>query len=663
MKKITSIAPDLTSTLLLLTALVSFTPLRLFSFIALLYIIARIIPLQKFGGLSKFVLGYLILFCTTACLASVFWVLNWPLTSGIVLGTHYAGLFLLYLSTKRAFKPLLVRPKLRLQFSEVLSAGFAILATSIVLYPVVIAPNAGKLGAVIMAGGDNYAHIEMVKGNDLNHGYVLVRHENRFNLNDNYLFYPQGWHLHTAFTKWTTETAISMDKQPGRFLLFYYITACSWFAILLFLAARLYTQLAESLKIGRLPLSLGLLVIGSGTCLWLIPLFISGFHTQIVALSLLLACVSLLCMLSTSKNPYMLLLLAGLLVAGTSFAWVFLAPIALGIFFIMLCLTLRKTPGRPPFYFYLTAPVIALFVFVQPLVQMLFGPKTTNNSFVNQPGYIPETSMFTLLFIFILLSTYLFVRFKSSSIRTVYGASILALTFSLVLFQYQISTVHELRYYYFKSTYTFIVLALVLGAVVFADMIQIMRNEARVNRSSIYISVSVILLGGMVMWQTKNPLVEQFFQSKLLGIGTHQASIIADIVSKDPTNGLYVVSIGSCNRGDDIRATGFAHALAYTASADTPGKGANFQLSIQSKEYLYEAINKHLRVKPDPIIILSNDYIIGTELMASIPSDAADRVTLINLDGDQATETAEQCPERIKTVAPDVLREMKRTAY
>lgn len=642
-----------------LSVVLSFTPLRLLSLLIVLYIVGRILR-TSFGLVTRLVLAFLIVVSLNSILAAIAWVVNIPLSSALLLNIYNVVLLAILLSPYKT--PSFWCPLSELRQGEEWAAVLLSLATAIILWaPLGMHPNATKTLPVIAGGGDNSAHLSLVKVNDLNKGYAFGLF-NRIASYPGPSSYPESWHFNTAFLKWIIEPAVSV-QSPGRILLLFYSCSVLWFGLMTFLMARLSLSLGKRLKKTANKFSgIGsLLVCASTIAVYLIPLFVSGFQTQISAFALLLGELYFLFMAYQKRDGerYIYLLLAGLMVAGLTLMWQFLTPVA-ALFLAACVLQIAWSAKKwPPLAFIVIAAGLTWAVLFQFIIQASFVIPSTKEhvSIINLTGYVPHVAMYPLLTAFLIITAYLYLRKSNLQLRLIYLPAAMALTFSLVLMAYQLTTVKELRYYYFKSTYTYVLLAAILLGSMGTELVaSLLANRPGFNSTwgkrlhRFFLLGVVATVGAVVFWSSKSTAFDDLIHSRIRGIGPGQASAIAQTIDKDPSSGYLFAPIASCNRGDDIRATLFAHALAYSPPNDAPLM-ANFELEPISKERLFKEINEFLTVHKTKIVIASGDLALSNELL-DVLGPNRQYVELINLDNTLETEPQNQCPDRIRNLTP-----------
>ena len=264
--------------------------------------------------------------------------------------------------------------------------------------------------------------------------------------------------------------------------------------------------------------------------------------------------------------------------------------------------------------------------------------------------------MYPLLTILAILVVYTYFRFENIRLRILFLYALVAILFSIGLMEYQLAKVHAVRYYYFKSTYTYILLVAPLLGALGGELTQsLLSYRPKIHlpswaHRSIVVAV-VIIVGSVSFWSLKSVAFSNLVNDRLSGISPAQADAITNLLHQNPQNGYRLIPIGSCNRGDDIRAMLFANALAYTPNNSLPNINLNVELTPLNEATLFKQINYFLNHHPERIYILSSDQVIGNNLMQALGRNAH-FIQLINLDPTPQTEPVSQCPNRVRMLTP-----------
>lgn len=651
--------------LLAIAGVLALTPLAFVSLGLLIFATTRVFKL-RFGILTSLMLSFMALTAFVSMIAAGAWLVGAPLSAAFILIAGLAVVLLLLCLTPTASQPNVLPARGDLfQADDWIACIVAIACMIVVCIPLLPRPSAATVLPVLMYGGDNSAHLDMFRTIDRNQGFA-IGDNNRANLGGILVAYPQGWHFMAVFVKWTLQGIVPIGASPTSVLLFFYITGVAWLGILAMLITRLALLVVRRLTKPHLPMQT---IISSGTLVgascfisingYLLSLFAYGFQTQVAALGFLLAEVLIIVAAYLARTPrqrFSYLLLATLLLAGGGFSWLFLYPIGALLLLGAVAHTVIAN-RRLPLYFAIGLIILAGGVLFQPLVQILVPVPAFQDgvNVINQRGNVALTDMLTLGLLALAVSIWAYAYFRDTTIRILVSALGIAMVFSLALMWYQLNTIAELRYYYYKSTYTAIIFVLILLAA-FVGWLTVMLMSLKtpfdrpqwLHKPIIGLSILGMLVMGAHL--ATSPTYDGFINKSLAGISSAQAGTVVDIVDKQPNNAWRVLSIGSCNRGDDIRATLLAGSLGAIPPRGTKSPGAFIRLDNIDKQVLFASIEKFVSQDGGmpSLIILSNDQVIGAQLMQRLGADLGSKIQLINLDPSIETEPATQCFDRVR---------------
>jgi hypothetical protein len=636
--------------LLLLAIVLALSPLKIVSLILLIYALSRLVPIS-YGVIGKMVVSFLIIVCVNDIVAAIAWIARVPLSSGDLLSLYSFLLICLMLFHKPTALRL-KQPYKLFDLNDWLSVLLAVATVFVLMMPILPHINASTLGPTIMIGGDNSEHLQLLKADDLNRGYSYGQH-NFYNLPASNASYSQGWHVNGAFLKWVAQGVVTIGNHPGKVLAFFYFYSLLWFGIFVFLILRIALSLELDKKEGwsklakLAPLAVCAIVVAG----WFLPLFADGFEPELGSFTLLLFEVLLLTETYKQKpsKRYPYLLLAGLAMVGINFTWVFLAPIAMLAVGVAVLHTFIQNKKVPPLYFI----VIGIFLFISSLFQIWAELTYPNNSGgINADGFIQNTTMWCLIGILLIISVYMYYSYKKIGHRIVYFLSLLAIAISLMLMGYQEIKTGSLHYYYFKSTYTFIILSTILIASLAHTLLNKLLDSRPIPKIPkvvhiVTLGIIFVVIATMGLRAYKSPIFDEYYHKEVAGVSPGQATAIATIVNKDSLAGLYIVPIGSCDRGEDIRADELAQALVYNYKYLNTEDIITPNLSAPNEQVLFGNIKTYFDGHPNTTIyVISSDQTISNQLLSYLGSQSK-YVDLINLDGNPTATNAAVCPNRI----------------
>ncbi len=633
---------------LIVGLVLSTTPLRFFAFVIIIYVGARLLPLS-IGLIGKVVAAYLMIASANCIIAGVAWLLKLQLTSGLLLSILLFTLLVtvMFMHSKKIRLPAI--PKLWMG-DDLVAVAVAVAALVILFLPVFPRPNANTLAPVVIAGGDNSAHIEMLKTNDFNRGYSIGT-DNRFNMASNLYAYSQGWHFNGAFVKWLIESFVYIGSSPSRILALFYTYSAVWFAILVFLMTRLSLMVA-SINGKRKGWSriAAALICSLGVAGWVLPLFASGFEPQIGSLALFL--LEILFLLEAYDRPadrrYGYLLLAGFAAATLSFVWVFLLPLAALSLLLFVGHTYFTTKRkRPPIYFMLIGALLGLTSFFQIYIQMTH-PESGGG--IDAYGYIPYMPpLYPFIGVILAAGLYVYLHFTSLKLRILYIYGLLTIAFAIGMMVYQVTAFDEVRYYYYKSLHTVVVIAIILVAAIGSRLLQqvLVHRPQKISQAphTVLVIGTLLVLFGIAFVAVKSPQFDDYYHKRIAGITPEQANTMVDLIAANPINGFRYAPIGSCDRGNDIRAILLAHALAYTPAAY---KEPTVVLGLTSsdKQFIYWQINLFLKRHKKDLYVISRDQSLNAGLFDYVGANSR-FIHLIDVDPDPPATLLADCPGRL----------------
>lgn len=636
--------------LLLLCFVLGFTSFAFISLIIILYIISRLLPLPTFGYLGRLPVAYTLIVCGISFIGVFGWLSGVPLSLSLIIAILAIVSFILVLLTSYK-NPHQLTSKLKIcTFYDAIAIGVGILTLILVFIPVMPKPNAALLAPVIIAGGDNSAHLEMIKTNDFNKGYSIGI-DNRFDMASNLYSYPQGWHLNAAVTKWLIDPFTNINDSPGKILLFFHLFSGAWLGLLTLLIARISLHLIDLIKKSRqqkwLSLgSMGLLLAAVGG--WVIPIFASGFQPQISSLVLFLS--SLLFIIEAIRrgaiHRYPILLIALFIVASISLFWIFVFPVAIicAGFFIMH--TIYQNRKWPPLYFILGTITIILSACFQLYTQICY-PESGGG--FDAYGYMPYSiEVYPLLVLTLIVGLIIYIKKSSPELRTIFKVTVISLIFTVVILLIQLGSYGEARYYYYKSIPTVIVLLTIIFTVLsYSFLVYISKGSLRtLVHKALFVIIVIVMLFSMFM-AFRSPEFDAYFNKTAAGISHEQAEHIVSLIGSNPINGYRIAPIGSCDRGDDIRASLLSRALTYTPTAYINKEpGVVLTLTASTKEVVYEQIDYFLTTYQKPLYVISRNQSLNQDLISYVGENAK-YLDIIDVDPDPPATVLANCPDRL----------------
>jgi len=617
--------------------------LAIFVFVYVFVKSIRLLPLPQFGALTRAIILLLAFLSFNTILGFVAWALKIKL-GGLVLVVAYSIIMaiLMLIIPKQSDKP----QGDRIQKREIFALVAALAILAVILLPIKDKPNGIVASRIITYGGDNISHLEFFNVIDKNEGYVqddLFKLEHV--LTAKLIPYPQGWHLNLSIVKDFVEQGIG-PMSLDEFLLFYHVASGICFAIFVYLFFMLGLTIQDRIK-GATRVAKYVSVSFLSALLFTGPFFAFfafGFQTHLVATALFM--VQLLILMATpeikdrAQQKY-LFYLALLIASGIAYVWLFLWPVAI----VAVALFAINNLGLTIKNFYKEWAFIGLALLFASLGigQVLYQVMFVYAANINEPGFILEPN--NLLLISLMLIAYVFVLFayKNDRIRMLGQITGVSVIFSLLVLAYQLYKVGEPRYFYYKSTFSFILLSFLLLAaalsMIISAVIKVLSKGSRFNQFTIF--VALVLAGTSLVWTVSSKQFRLYVQAKPYGMSEELADAVLTIVKTNPKEGHRVIAIGSCNRESDIKAMRLAVAL----SNDPSLKQQNVieaQVTSPHAQTVFKVIDDYMEVEEN-LTILSTDTGLQKKLSEFLGEDKVKRVRFVDLDYSKKVKTPEDC--------------------
>lgn len=636
---------------LLLIASIFIPHLMIISILYILLLVAQSLPSTR-DIVTRYILTTILAFC----IFSIVGILGYFIHTSVLYVSFYliciAGIIASTLFT-RSKKVQLSQDRL---FTGILGVLFTIPLLIFLQLPLLRDPSFAHLLQMMSFSSDNMSHLTLVSLNELNggNGFGL---DNAYNPPNNLSYYPQGWHFVGALFSVLLQPYLVGFSEAIQSLITFYLYSLLWMFLLLFLLAKLSLHFVSSKKklntsqVYILATSLSPLL---AVCVvWIIPMFTHGFQTQISALVLLLAQALLLLEIFSSKNirskdqkKYISILVffSVLVTVVTSLYWLFIIPVSYGIMFLSLVYMLYKKIFTLSKFNLLLLFVFALIGFLQVYVQQTHI--TPNYNLFNERGLIIPLSIEAILSFLILLT----LAAKKLSLKWLWIISLCswwAILFSIFAYIYQLSTIGELRYYYYKSLYT-VVIFLYISTTYFTYLFfsWIVKNS---SPRWLYVAGAPLFFVVILLTYLLAPIASRDYATTIgpIGFSGVHAQEILDTHKNHSKNIYSTLIIGSCDRSEDIRAT---YSLQSIKSRSYNKKQIGFsiyEIWPGKKEVLKESL-QYLLKHNETVRVISIDRELSQYLSDTLKSDQKSRVEFIDRDQSVGNESVSLCPNRIR---------------
>lgn len=318
-----------------------FTPFKLASYVALILLIAAVVPLSKrIGYITRTVIIFLLVTCLQQIIALLFWKISWNYTFLWSLLPFYIAL-LVYVFINRKNTAIDVSCRK----SELVSLLVSVISVGVIAFGTFQGGTKPQQALrYITRGFDNSTHLSLIMSVYDNQGYLYGSVDQ---VGEKLVFtsltaYPEGWHL-TNSLLWHGFSDTLNFNYSGKLMILYVITALFWYLLALFLIVELILLIAGK-TIGK---KLTYIEYAGATALaviiqltFLLGILRFGFVNYIGIIAYIVAQAFIAYSIYSKSrllHAPVLILLCALLAAGTAFSWLLIAPVAyMVVFFITL---------------------------------------------------------------------------------------------------------------------------------------------------------------------------------------------------------------------------------------------------------------------------------------------------------------------------------------
>lgn len=507
------------------------TLLTLFAGVFLLVLIA--IALVFNAGVSL-----IIVFITTWCVLYAI-VFRLDIFLALLLGfiTYFAVNIAVY--TLCSFLELSVERDLLIAVHSILSIcvvaflywkKFQILQSFILTPPVVMAGMtfAVTLGAIIAPfiatgglgslqylsiGEDNISHFALHNSIIENHSLLYTVSDSMAGVNHNLKAYPHGYHANLA-----ANSMLVFGSNPSipEITKSHILQISSFYALLIatmiyIVAASLFAQKKTTITRYILGVSVSVLLVYFCGFGFLLYLFTYGFHTQIASCLIILTILaaSIPMIRTKAKTPidrrWLMFIVLILAVLTTAYTWYFMLPVIalFGMAWVFvswkfLLQNWKITTGSG-----LACALLSLV----PIAYDTFRPHDSNGLLL--PGAIWQPQPLVLVFVGFLVSLFLIIYLSTKKqARTTHETQLFTLLvssaiFSTLIAMYMLININRLDYYFYKSEYTLLIIAIMTLGVTVGAVAE--RAEINVPKKAQIAAASVVLIFSVIFCSTLAP--------------------------------------------------------------------------------------------------------------------------------------------------------------
>lgn len=637
--------PFILATSSLLTSL--FPIPALIPFILVIAAIGMLMPLERVGILTKLILAILLVLSSNTLIGLIAWLINTTLDASVIVAFYaIVTLGAVYLYPKE-FKRINANQKKLFSF-EIYAIVFALIAIAIPLKPLLIGADATSLTRILTFTDDNTAHLALVKNIDKFDGYLQGNDGAlRDGMTNNFMAYPQGWHLNTVFV---ANLINEKDNSNSYLLLSYYVTASIWVGLLAYLFTVLAFRLAKPLEHKRFEIMViaVLLAVGSKFFISTIyPLFTWGAHPQIASFVLMLSVLLLTVetLIHKGLRKVILTAMSLLFIVAISFIYYFELPIV-ALFALIFILAYYRNyfsslmkPGGWPLWLF----GILLLISLIPIVIYFHYIGTSQASVFNASGGTLSYSNFLIVAVSLSALVYAWMA-RSISVLWIGIMLACATIFMLAIFAFQLYSTGVISYYGFKASQTVVLLSAIVICVFFINTLGDLLPKKQQTFPAM-ISLSTLLVVGLSLTKTYNaPLYDIYIDNNPYGIDKELASEVVNAASGEYPERF--ISIGSCASYEDVRAMSMVIAL---SGKTTPLQReiSNTQFDSAQEQKVFDLIKKYQSELPANsfLSVVSSNKQTGQGLVEAL-GPAAKRIDVKDLSIHEQNNAI--CPLRLQ---------------
>lgn len=359
---------------------------------------------------------------------------------------------------------------------DIYASVAGIICLTLLLSPLYKHTDDVSLLRIVGVGVDNIAHLRLVRMTDSQHGYVYGNKEViKKEMIKDISAYPQGAHLNTSIIEgliWPSEKVHTYRQT----LLIYIFLSAIFFSLVAYLFTYLILLISDKLDFRRRGVAPAIAILSSIflICSLLIDIFWLGFFTQIfsIFLSLVLLLILIDASSSEEKNSSLINLVFALLIcAGVGFAYVFALPVMLvstGII-ILTFLVKQKKQIKPA----TIIPLVGLFCIslIPAWIQITYMQQS--NKLNDHGGALKFDGLIVAAIAVLAIMYFGYLRKQIKSIGSIQILLLVAFGFMSAVFLYQkVTAGGESSYYFYKSTYLVLILAVLAIGILLISLLQ-----------------------------------------------------------------------------------------------------------------------------------------------------------------------------------------------
>ncbi|MBP9738927.1 hypothetical protein KBD20_04520 [Candidatus Saccharibacteria bacterium] len=421
--------------------------------------------------------------------------------------------------------------------------------------------------------------------------------------------YPQGWHLSNSL--WWHSVSDNLGTSSlldiRNILILFTLSRLIWYALVVFLIARLIIYLA---KLARPQLSSGILLSGAMVLslvgflqvTWMLELLKNGFSSFLPQLAYMLALVFFAgeFFKKNSKQDKVdrYIIATSLLTAGMSLVWLLAMPVGIGAILLGLILkynerylqTVRRLFSKKYVQSTILSSLIIMCGLVQVAVQILYP--SGSNSLNNPGGIFPINYLLLLIFFFITVVYLIHLRRGHYLISVFTTVVITPVLLAGLVYCFQIYTTGSASYYSIKLGWLVFLIVFVFGSAALFNFIgTTAKNIKAIPATAVLVTFLVFLIYSLQL-----PLTGLSYLRYQWSMSSAVASGITKVLSshlKDLPEGTSVV-VASGELSEDVVSSGFLNSIhrgidlgCYITNPDYPNTSTEASASRDSNKNIF----------------------------------------------------------------------------
>jgi len=561
-----------------------------------------------------------------------------------LLHTAFLVLAFLYAATFRD------RIDVRSSVTDILGAGVG-LAVFVVLAAPFYGSTTSRILESLIGGEDNNSHLQLFRYTLVEKHYAFHNDIEQAGIRPSLLSYAQGSHAAMA----TVASPFVENSSRGDQLKAYVYSAAGVFAMVFWFVFLAITRPLARIKDLRLQLAIGSL--GALSFVVYVPLgvFLSlynfGYYPQnlaylaLAALLLVVIASATVVKKKADANPRLFLLEVGVLLLafyGIYSSWYLLAPVAVPILLAYLWVNRERVVLHKWKLFVLTAPIALLCLH---LTYVYLFMTTGVGHLLTPAGVVQMKARLLLICVPAVFLGIIFFRRRQWYIASIAACLLAAGGMALLIGLYQIKKIQHFDYYFYKTLFTVLFLALIYYGYLFtqslSDALGAVKPKTTRSQPVVWPVVGLLLVTGALIFYSPPKHLKEFVATKR-AIPQTEPRRLLDVYTNEAIYEKYsdVITLYSCNPYTNFTGTlwGGSYFLSYN---DARGKlendllKRNNELSLQNSPLL-DDIDKYAAGKNKPVAVVIGEVYCANENTGNIMQQLSNskNVRMVDLRGE-----------------------------